>query len=343
MPIGPELPPHFLNQLGRVDNVDVDEDDAEEIDPALPTREAGPSGTSTSIGPQIPAHLVGASNDGDDEEDEDDYVPDLPPELAAARVGGSSKPTASSVPGPSTSQRRVLGPSLPGHDRHDEDDDDSSDDDFGPMPPPAHGGPSRDDGVSEGVRQFLEREERIQKAKEEAANPKKITRDEWMLAPPTSSDLLGKLADPLKIKARQFSASAVSARSGPSKLWTETPQERMQRIADEVSGVKRRAVNATEEDKEDKRVAKRRKQAEAEIQNAVENYNKTARSKTLLEMHSAKQKASADEDDGPPVIWDHARDMSVGGRLMDDKDRSKLIADAKGLGERFGKGKSSFL
>lgn len=60
-------------------------------------------------------------------------------------------------------------------------------------------------------------------------------------------------------------------------------------------------------------------------------------------MHSSKQKASADEEDGPPVIWDHARDMSVGGRLMDDKDRSKLIADAKGLGERFGKGKSSFL
>lgn len=164
--IGPELPPHLLNQVGRAD--DVEDDDAHEIGPSLPTQAT--TSSSTSIGPQIPAHLaggpVGASkdtDDNDDEEEEDDYVPDLPPELAATRAGGA-KPAAPNVP--STSQRRVLGPSLPGHDRHHDEDDDSSDDDFGPMPPPAHGGPVRDDGVSEGVRQFLEREERIRKAKE---------------------------------------------------------------------------------------------------------------------------------------------------------------------------------
>ncbi len=136
----------------------------------------------------------------------------------------------------------------------------------------------------------------------------------------------------------------------------------MQRIADEVNGVKRRAVNATEDDKEDKRVAKRRKMAEDEVRNAVDDYNvrspssksslhgcidssiqKRTRNKTLLDMHSAKTKASAVEDDGPPVIWDHTRDMSVGGRLLDDKERGKLITDAKGLEDRFGRGKSSFL
>lgn len=47
-----------------------------------------------------------------------------------------------------------------------------------------------------------------------------------------------------------------------------------------------------------------------------------------------------DKGSEPSVIWDHARDMSLGGRLMDDQQRQKLLRDAKGLGERFGSGRS---
>ena len=60
-------------------------------------------------------------------------------------------------------------------------------------------------------------------------------------------------------------------------------------------------------------------------------------------MHKKSSKSKSkdkEKDDGPPVIWDHTRDMSVGGRLMDEKSRNKLISDARGLGERFGSGKS---
>jgi hypothetical protein len=36
--------------------------------------------------------------------------------------------------------------------------------------------------------------------------------------------------------------------------------------------------------------------------------------------------------------------MAVGGRLMDEKDRRRVIQDAKGLSDRFGAGKGgSFL
>jgi hypothetical protein len=35
------------------------------------------------------------------------------------------------------------------------------------------------------------------------------------------------------------------------------------------------------------------------------------------------------------AIWDRDRDMSLGGRLMDDGARNKLIKDAKDLGSRF--------
>lgn len=57
-------------------------------------------------------------------------------------------------------------------------------------------------------------------------------------------------------------------------------------------------------------------------------------------MHSSKAKSEKkDKDEEPPAIWDHSRDMGLGGRLMDEKQRSKIIADARSLGDRFGSGK----
>ena len=72
------------------------------------------------------------------------------------------------------------------------------------------------------------------------------------------------------------------------------------------------------------------------------------RGSSLLEQHertSARAEAEkagrgGDDEDEPPAIWDHGRDMALGGRLMDDKSRSKFIQEARGLGDRFGSGKS---
>ena len=62
----------------------------------------------------------------------------------------------------------------------------------------------------------------------------------------------------------------------------------------------------------------------------------------MIDAHAreeAKRKKDAPEEE-PAGIWDHARDMSLGGRLMDEKDRRRIIQDAKGLSERFGESKS---
>lgn len=142
--IGPQLPVHLQQPTA-----DIHDDDDDDDTP-------GPS-----VGPQIPAHLIAGPSkpiltpkptdqDDDEESNEDDYGPALPPDLLAAR----SAPTA----------KRVVGPSFPApqtHDRHRSgcDDDSDDDDDVGPMPLPA--------GISfaeeDGVREFMEREERRRK------------------------------------------------------------------------------------------------------------------------------------------------------------------------------------
>lgn len=73
---------------------------------------------------------------------------------------------------------------------------------------------------------------------------------------------------------------------------------------------------------------------------------KTVRGAALLKQHervSAAKEAEKGEKDEPPAFWDRDRDMGLGGRLMDDSTRDKFIREAKGLGDRFGSGKSGFL
>ena len=143
--------------------------------------------TTPEAGPSIPPnYAVGAP--AEEEEEEDDYVPELPPDLVAQRAAQKT---------------RVLGPSLPSvvQDSY----DDSDDEDVGPMPLPAHLGSQQQEKSA--VEEFLEKEKRRKKAIEvrgtksllitwlisfqDAAKPKALKREEWMLVPPSKSDLLG--------------------------------------------------------------------------------------------------------------------------------------------------------
>lgn len=162
-----------------------------------------------------------------------------------------------------------------------------------------------------------------------------------MIVPPKSADLLGSI-DPTKLRARQFGRSSGPTRDTDNSLWTETPAERQQRLADEVSGRKRRAVNADPESVgEDPEEARKRRKRDEEIRKGVEDHTRRIRGVALVNAHTdrdAQKKKTTDEE--PAGIWDHARDMSLGGRLMDEKQRQKMLKDAKALGDRFGTGKS---
>jgi hypothetical protein len=146
-----------------------------------------------------------------------------------------------------------------------------------------------------------------------------------------------------------------------NSLWTETPAERQQRIADEVTGKKRRAVDVANE--EALNVAgssdrKRSKREEESIRRGVEEYTvgpdphfcfqfhrtlclmqQKLRGPSLVKQHASHNKPEV-EDDPQKAIWDHSRDMGLGGRLMDDDKRNQMIREAKGLGDRFGSGKA---
>ncbi|KAF8915561.1 hypothetical protein CPB85DRAFT_1159787, partial [Mucidula mucida] len=265
-----------------------------------------------------------------DEEDEDDYVPSLPPDLLASRKAGPSAPTR--VPA-----KQVKGPTLPSAYYPDGD----SDDDVGPrpLPPTAQGNNNKIDGVQ----QFLEKEERRRQQIEEASKPKALQRDEWMLRPPTSSELLANL-DPTKMnRPRQFARSAAPApKNTDSNLWTETPAERRQRLADEVSGKRKRVVNAEEAiSPEEALEARKKRKRDENIRKGVDEHTRKVRGSALVEEHTRGLAGKKDEDDDPSkAVWDHSRDMSLGGRLMDDGKRNKMVREAKGLGDRFGTGTS---
>ncbi|CEQ42803.1 SPOSA6832_04658 [Sporobolomyces salmonicolor] len=331
MPVGPQLPPHLAAHASS----------SASIGPALPP--------SVSSGPAPPPPPSAPSAPRADSDSDDDFGPSLPPELVEARQKaaaiGPQLPPDLAVASASSSRRHSQSPP-PLRNRPA---DDFDDDDFGPMPLPAGYLPATDE--NEGARLFKEREEReaerIRKAQEGQGKPQ---RDEWMLVPPQEMDLLSSM-DPTKLKSRTFqtnpkaaAASSKSAKSSGPNLWTETPAERQQRLEDEALGRKRKAEEglggAAEEDDESDEVRRKRRR-DAQLQAEVERHNKSTRSESLLDQHaksSKSQKADDDDGKGPPGVWDRDRDMSLGGRLMDDGKRRDIIRNAKGLGGRFGGG-----
>jgi hypothetical protein len=78
--------------------------------------------------------------------------------------------------------------------------------------------------------------------------------------------------DPTKLtKARQFQRTSAPSKNQDTSLWTETPAERQQRLADELSGKRRRAVNA-EPDTEDDLDSRKRRRHEESVRKGVEEY-----------------------------------------------------------------------
>jgi len=136
-------------------------------------------------------------------------------------------------------------------------------------------------------------------------------------------------------------------------MWTETPAQKQQRLADEAAGVYRQKDVAKGE-KDQSFESKGKRQRDDELKAQVERHSvrypfpssttlsrdtadiqKSSRGESLLDQY--KKKGAAKEDERG--IWDHERDMGITGRLMSDKERQTKINEARSLNDRFGHGK----
>ena len=186
-----------------------------------------------SVGPQLPPQLDKRKRErasDSESESEDEYGPSAP-NLPQKR----RSPSPESVP----KKARTIGPTLPPASLDEkppqpaEEQEDSSDDDgYGPALPTA----------SDEKRSY--QEEVHSKAPAAASGPQitsKVTRDEWMIVPPSSGDWSSRV-DPTKLKNRTFNTGKsakgpAQAGGGDMAKWMETPAEKAARLQREMLGI----------------------------------------------------------------------------------------------------------
>lgn len=211
------------------------------------------------VGPELPPHLLAKRKREEEIEDQ-------------TRINVHSR-SASRSPSSDAGEkrRRVVGPApppAPSNERPDapaeQDPGSSSEDEIGPALPPA---PGQYDAQMEAKRQQAMADENT--AREAAKKPR---REEWMLVPPKQDDWSARV-DPTKLKNRKFNTGKGS--KGPSQkaggldtLWTETPEQKRQRLEDEVMGVKKPAQLGPEDKKSGRSEAEAR-----ETQRRIREYN----------------------------------------------------------------------
>ncbi|RMJ27628.1 hypothetical protein PHISP_01480 [Aspergillus sp. HF37] len=229
---------------------------------------------------------------------------------------------------------RTIGPALPpsvgDRDKDDEPGSDSdSDDDFGPSLPPA------DAGL---LRTVEDKEDRLP-AKEEPAPkpPGNGQRDSWMLQPPGASDWTSKV-DPTKLRNRKFqsgkSAKGPGAGSQVDSAWTESPQEKIRRLQDQVMGVG--APPAPGEGRLEA-AAEDSKKAEA-MRERIEKYNKETRDSSQSDRMRKPPKEGKEDDDPSKRAFDREKDMSLSSKIS-NAQRREMVNRASDFGSRFSGGK----
>ncbi|KAI0998850.1 hypothetical protein K3495_g9347 [Podosphaera aphanis] len=270
-----------------------------------------------------------------DSEDEDEESPTESSPAPLDIIQGSAEcPSLETGP----KEKRVFGPTAPplniiDESTHNEESSSDSDDDFGPSLPPS--------SISE-IEPSSHTQFKDNICNDKPTSPCKPQRAEWMLVPPTSSDWTNRI-DPTKLKNRKFAsgkvAQAPATQSNVSKIWTETYEEKRQRLEDEVLG--RSQTPTTSLSIKTAHIRQQEREAEA-TERLVREYNEKNRNQSLAkerELAQAQGKLKKEEDDDPSKRgFDREKDMALGGRMGIAKKR-ELMNRAADFSSRFEKGK----
>jgi Protein of unknown function (DUF3752) len=279
-------------------------------------------------GPTLPPTTNPDELDLDEDSSDNNYGPSVPKSTSKSAAKPLSPPPKKRVLGPAPPPAPIS--QMPSHSAND---DDSSDDDYGPSLPPAPGSAAEAQHLH-----TLAIERESQEAADNA--PKKPQRDEWMLLPPDGSDW-GSRVDPTKLKARKFasgkgSKAPAEKSGGISALWTETPEEKRKRLADEVLG--RTEVSLNSSSKSSSKPRKESKEDEATARR-IREYNERNRGESLLEKRKREGGQKEEEDDPSKRGFDREKDMALGG--LGRVEKRDMLKKASDFGTRFQKG--SFL
>ena len=329
---GPELPPHLLAKRKRLEEAEVSSSAQGNTTEGIPTA-FNSSATSDSpkrqriLGPSLPD----SENSEHISSDKDDFK-NLRGSDGGEGVGRDND----------YSKPRILGPSLPPAPLSErpssplnlkDPPSDDDDDDFGPSLPPASTSQTR---ISESTAKPSVALDRA------APKPK---REEWMLVPPSQSDWSSRV-DPTKLRNRKFNtgkgAKAPPPKSsGDNALWTETPEEKQKRLADEVMGVVAKGGSATVSSSSayssNLHEQNPRKRSEAlETERRIQAYNAQNRSASLYSEHQ-KRPRKEQEDDPSCRAFDREKDL-VRGTKIGRAQKQELLNRAADFGERFTKG-----
>lgn len=325
-------------------------------------RIAKPTTTQPNIGPSLPAVPTKTTTTDEiplDDSDEDD----IGPAAAAPKIGPT--PPAASAAAP----KRIYGPAPPPADLSERpttdpnsDSDSDSDDGYGPALPGSRPAATSSSSHGPSFPSFQQQQQQQQRIYEEPQAPK---RDDWMVAPPTSSSY--RAPDPTKLKSRKFAsgrsvAGAGEKSGGVSSIWTETPEEKIKRLAAAVLGREDPSSSSSAPPPSSVISNTRTKNLDEE---RVRSYTQQTRGRSLVEEHQAaiaagKKKLTSssstrpgragdqygskqgqqvdDEDDPSKRAFDRQKDMAVGGRISHTQRRD-LLNKAANFGDRFQSGK----
>ncbi|KAE8451099.1 hypothetical protein EG329_004771 [Mollisiaceae sp. DMI_Dod_QoI] len=361
--VGPELPPHLAKRKRSIDEAE---------DPKSPPRKVL-AAIAPIVGPTLPPSKNPDELDVGDSSD-DDYGPSLGPSKPATKaVSPPTKRVLGPAPPPTTNPdelnvedssdddygpsapaskpisaapvpKRVLGPAPPPAPlserpsqpaNEDSSDDDDEDDDYGPSLPPPPG--------SAAETTYLQRQAEQQTLLTSTTEPTKPQRDDWMLVPPSDSDWSSRI-DPTKLKNRKFAsgkgAKAPPEKTGISAIWTETPLQKRQRLADEVLGRSDPSSSSTSTSTSKPTPLSKEEQA---TERRIREYNEKNRGRSLLEVRREAQERGRvekeeEEDDPSKRGFDREKDMALGGRMGHVK-KKEMLSRAADFGSRFQRGK----
>ncbi|OWF53675.1 GPALPP motifs-containing protein 1-like [Mizuhopecten yessoensis] len=336
---GPALPPGFSSQKSKDQTFQTSKEDYQDS--------SSDNDNDGSIGPALPPSLKQTKIKSHQTQPENDNIgPALPPGFGQHKAEVRKSSVEKEIIGPvlpphlrpvsgsadlESFRPMVKGPALPpGFTKHrgDVSDESSADEEtIGPLPTEM----DRGDSAGYTAYQFEERAKKMRDRLEgKDSKEEKIARESWMTELPST-----KLGQSIGLSARTFRANA-----GPDltdrSAWTDTPEEKEKKLNEEITGTEKGSKRSREGYCPSKRDKKLRKQ--------IEEYNKSKRPESLMDMHEKKLKnEKKNEDDGPKERRPFDRDLDLQVNKFDEAQKKSIIKKSQKLNTRFGHGSTEFL